>query len=575
SSGKWIIQLPPQDAGGPYEMLFTGSNSITVKNILFGDVWLCSGQSNIELTFDRAKYKYPDVAANTNNTNIRQFEVPDHYDFQGPRQDLPGGQWLTATPENILKFSAVGYFFADDLYRAYKVPIGLINAAHGGSAAESWMSEEALKQFPAYLSEAQKYRDQSLINRIEAADRKAQNEWLQLLNSTDEGLKNGWTNPGLDDSNWEQMNVPGFWKDEKLGRVNGAVWFRKDVDLSKDLIGRPAEILLGAIVDVDSVFINGRFVGTTSYQYPPRRYTVPAGVLKEGRNVIAIRIINRSGNGGFVKDKPYELRIDSRTVDLKGSWKYRLGARMQPAPGSTTVRWKPLGLFNAMIAPLTNYSIKGVLWYQGETNAERPHDYASLMKALIADWRKQWNRESLPFLLVQLPNFTEARSTPTESNWAQLRQAQLQTLQVPHTGMAVTIDVGEWNDLHPLNKLDVGRRLALQARAVAYKDKVVASGPLYRSVKKKRNKLVIRFSDIGGGLVSKDGGELKHFAIAGSDRKFVWANAQIKGNKVIVWSDAVPDPVVVRYAWADNPESANLYNKAGLPASPFEAVTKN
>jgi sialate O-acetylesterase len=302
---------------------------------------------------------------------------------------------------------------------------------------------------------------------------------------------------------------------------------------------------------------------------------VPAGVLKEGRNVIAIRIINRSGNGGFVKDKPYELRIDSRTVDLKGSWKYRLGARMQPAPGSTTVRWKPLGLFNAMIAPLTNYSIKGVLWYQGETNAERPHDYASLMKALIADWRKQWNRESLPFLLVQLPNFTEARSTPTESNWAQLRQAQLQTLQVPHTGMAVTIDVGEWNDLHPLNKLDVGRRLALQARAVAYKDKVVASGPLYRSVKKKRNKLVIRFSDIGGGLVSKDGGELKHFAIAGSDRKFVWANAQIKGNKVIVWSDAVPDPVVVRYAWADNPESANLYNKAGLPASPFEAVTKN
>jgi sialate O-acetylesterase len=571
-SGKWMIRLPPQAPGGPYEMSFTASNSVTVKNILFGDVWLCSGQSNIELTFDRAKYKYPDVVAHTNNTSIRQFEVPDEYDFQGPREDLAGGKWLAATPGNILKFSAVGFFFAEDLYQTYKVPIGLINAALGGSAAESWMSEEALKQFPAYLGEAHKYRDQSLITRIEAADRKAQTDWLQLLNSTDEGLKNGWTHPGLNDSNWEQMNVPGFWKDEKLGKVNGAVWFRKEVDLSPDLTGKPAEILLGTIVDVDSVFINGRFVGTISYQYPPRRYAVPAGILKQGRNVIAIRVINRSGNGGFVKDKPYELRIDGQTVDLKGSWKYRLGAKMQPAPGSTTIRYMPLGLFNAMIAPLTNYSIKGVLWYQGETNAGRPQDYASLMRALIADWRKQWNRESLPFLLVQLPNFMEARSAPTESGWAQLRQAQLQTLQVPHTGMAVTIDVGEWNDLHPLNKLDVGRRLALLAKAIVYNEKIVASGPLYRSVKRKGNKLVLRFTDIGGGLVSKDGGALKHFAIAGSDRKFVWAHAQVKGNKVIVWSDAIPDPMVVRYAWADNPEGANLYNKAGLPASPFEAV---
>lgn len=572
SLGKWMVQLPPQNAGGPYEMSFTASNSVTVRNILFGDVWLCSGQSNIELTLDRVKYKYPDVVANANNTNIRQFEVPDQYDFNAPRQDLSGGQWLTATPENILKFSAVGYFFADDLYQTYKVPIGLINAALGGSAAESWISEEALKQFPAYLSEAKKFTDQSLITQIETSDRKAQNDWLQLLNSTDEGLKNGWTQPGLDDRNWEQMIVPGFWKDEKLGKVNGAVWYRKEIDLSTDLAGHPAEILLGTIVDVDSVFINGRFVGTTSYQYPPRRYAVPAGVLKEGRNVIAIRIINRSGNGGFVKEKPYELRIGSQIIDLKGSWKYRLGAKMQPAPGSTTVRYKPLGLFNAMIAPLTNYSIKGVLWYQGETNSGRPQDYASLMKALITDWRKQWNRESLPFLFVQLPNFMEARPTPTESSWAQLRQAQLETLQVPHTGMAVAIDVGEWNDLHPLNKLDVGKRLALQAKALVYKESIVASGPLYRSVKKKGNKLVISFSNTGKGLISKDGGALKHFAIAGSDRKFVWANAQIKGNKVIIWSDAVPDPIVVRYAWADNPEGANLYNKSGLPASPFEAI---
>lgn len=571
SAGKWTIQLPPQKAGGPYEMSFKGSNSITVKDILFGDVWLCSGQSNIELTLDRVKYKYPDAVALANNTYIRQFEVPDQYEFQAPRQDLSGGQWLAATPANILKFSAVGYFFADDLYRTYKVPIGLINAALGGSPAEAWISEEGLKPFPAYQAEAQKFRSPSLISELEAKDRKAQNDWLQLLNDTDEGLKNGWTAPILNDYNWEQMTVPGYWKDENLGRVHGAVWFRKEIHLSQDPTGQAAQILLGTIVDADSVFINGRFIGTTSYQYPPRRYAIPAGILKEGKNVIVIRVINRSGNGGFVKDKPYELRIGNQTIDLKGSWKYRLGARMQSAPGSTTIRWKPLGLFNAMIAPLTNYSIKGVLWYQGESNADRPQDYASLMQALITDWRRQWKHDQLPFLLVQLPNFMEARSTPAESNWALMREAQLQTLRLPYTGLAVTIDAGEWNDIHPLNKQDVGQRLALQAKAIVYGEKITASGPLYHSVKRKGNKLVIRFSDTGGGLVSKDGGPLRQFALAGSDRRFVWANARMKGKKVIVWSDSIPHPAIVRYAWADNPEGANLYNKSGLPASPFEA----
>lgn len=571
STGKWTIQLPPQKAGGPYELNFKGSNSITVKDILFGDVWLCSGQSNMELTLDRVKYRYPDVVASASNTYIRQFEVPDQYEFQAPRQDLSGGQWLAATPANILKFSAVGYFFADDLYRTYKVPIGLVNAALGGSPAEAWISEEGLRPFPAYLAEAQKFRNQSLITEIEAKDRKAQNDWLQLLNDTDEGLKKGWTDPALNDYNWEQMTVPGYWKDEKLGRLNGAVWFRKEIHLSQDPAGQPAQILLGTIVDADSVFINGRFVGTTSYQYPPRRYAIPAGVLKEGKNVIVIRVINRSGNGGFVKDKPYELRIGHQTIDLKGSWKYRPGARMQSAPGSTTIRWKPLGLFNAMIAPLTNYSIKGVLWYQGESNADRPQDYALLMQALITDWRRQWNHDDLPFLLVQLPNFMEARSTPTQSNWALMREAQLQTLRLPNTGLAVTIDAGEWNDIHPLNKQDVGQRLALQAKAVVYGEKITASGPLYRSVKRKGNKLIIRFSHTNGGLVSKDGGPLKHFALAGSDRRFVWANARIKGKKLVVWSDSIPHPAIVRYAWADNPEGANLYNRSGLPASPFEA----
>ena len=571
--GRWAIQLPPQKAGGPHQLAFTASNIVTVRDVLFGDVWLCSGQSNMELTLERVRYKYPQEVAAANNASIRQFEVPDRYNFQQKEEDLPAGQWLTATPNHILRFSAVGYFFADELYRTYKVPIGLINAALGGSPAEAWISEEALKAFPAHYNEAQKFKDPNHITQLEAKDRSAQGAWSSRLSQADEGAKGGWASPTLDDGQWSQTSIPGYWQAGELKGVNGVVWFRKDVTLTKEQAEQGDVIQLGRIVDADSVYINGRFVGTTSYQYPPRRYTVPAGVLKEGKNVLAVRVISNGGTGGFVPDKPYELQVGKDVIDLKGPWKYRIGARMEPMPGQTFVRWKPTGLFNAMIAPVTNYAIKGVTWYQGESNAGNPAEYAALMKTLITDWRTHWGGKSLPFLLVQLPNFMEPRSQPGESNWAALRQAQLQTLAVPNTALAVTIDLGEWNDIHPLTKLDVGKRLALQAKRLVYGDKkVVASGPMYQSVERSGSKMILSFTHTGSGLVARGGGELKEFAIAGADRKFVWAKAQILGNKVVVWSDAVPQPVAVRYAWADNPSGANLYNKEGLPAAPFEAT---
>lgn len=570
--GKWSIVLPPQKAGGPHQMTFSASNEIRVKDILFGDVWVCAGQSNIELTMERVQDKYADLIAQTNNPNIRHFEVPDKYNFKGPNADVEGGEWQAATPGNILKFSAVGYFFARDIYAKYKVPVGLINAALGGSPAEAWISEEALKEFPRYYDEAQQFKNNALIDSIEAIDNARSSKWYAQLNQSDAGLKQDWKEAGFNDSNWSQMTLPGYWADRELGSVNGAVWFRREINISESMAGKPAKLLLGRIVDADEVYINGRKVGNTTYQYPPRRYMLPADALKVGRNTIAIRVINNAGRGGFVPDKPYELIIGDEVIDLKGKWKYKLGTPMEPLPGQTFVRWKPVGLYNAMIAPLTNYSILGVIWYQGESNTKNLSEYEALMSKMISDWRAQWNQEDFPFLFVQLANFMEPESAPAESNWAALRQAQLETLTVPNTGMAVAIDVGEWNDIHPLDKKTIGERLALQARKLAYYEKdLVASGPMLKSVQAQGDKLVLTFTSTGNGLTTADNKPLRYFAVAGKDNKFVWANAEIKGDKVIVWSDKVADPVTVRYAWADNPEGANLYNKEGLPASPFEA----
>lgn len=569
TNGNWSILLPSQPAGGPFEMTFKGKNEISVKDILFGDVWVCSGQSNMELTMERVKEKYRTVIARSENKNIRQFLVADKYDFKKEHQDLDAGNWVSANPETVLNFSAVASFFAKEIYEKYQVPIGLINAALGGSPAEAWMSEDALIKFPDLHKEAQRFKDDKLIEEIETNDRNRSDTWYADLNSKDAGISK-WNNPDFDDSDWNEMNIPGYWADESLGNVNGSVWFRKKITISASMTGKPGHLWLGRIVDADSAFVNGKFTGTISYQYPPRRYAFGADVLKEGENVIAVRVINSSGRGGFVPDKPYFLSVDNDTLDLKGSWKYRLGTTM-PALGSQTfIRWKPVGLYNRMIAPLLNYSIKGVIWYQGESNTRNPKQYEELFPAMIRNWREKWKQGNFPFLYVQLANFMEPKVEPAESDWAATRQAQLKTLSVPNTAMAVIIDIGEWNDIHPLNKEDVGKRLALAARHVAYGDKqVVYSGPVYQSHKIKKNKVTITFSNTGSGLVSKGSNELKYFSIAGADKKFVWAKATIKGNKVIIWSDEVSKPVVVRYAWADNPEGANLYNKEGLPASPF------
>lgn len=572
--GKWNIRLRDLKAGGPDRMEIAGSNRIRLNDIYVGDVWICSGQSNMELTMARVEPVYEDEILHSENPYIRHFNVPDRYNFKHPEEDLAGGKWEGATPETVPGFTAVGYFFAKALYDRYEIPIGLINASLGGSPVEAWMSEEALKAFPQHLATAVKFRDDALIQQITEHDKKTSDAWYGLLNERDEGLQAGhksWADPAYDASKWSVMTLPAFWDKTGLGPVNGAVWFRKEITLPDSMAGKPAKLLMGRIVDADETYVNGKLVGSVSYQYPPRRYEVPAGVLKAGKNVIAVRVISNTGRGGFIKDKPYRLSADGNVIDLAGEWRYRLGATMEPLAPQTFIRWKPLGLYNGMIAPLLNYAFKGVIWYQGESNTGNPGEYAKTFPALIRDWRRQWHRGDFPFLYVQLPNFMEAKDQPSESQWAELREAQLQALRVPGTAMAVAIDIGEWNDIHPLNKKDVGGRLALAARKIAYgENDIVYSGPIYKSMKIKKNKIVLSFAHAGSGLVAKGGDELHQFAISGPDKHFVWANARIEGDdKVVVWSDEVSDPAAVRYAWADNPQGANLYNQEGLPASPF------
>lgn len=578
--GKWTCLLPSMRAGGPYTMTIDARNHITLKDILIGDVWVCAGQSNMVHQMQLHSVRYSGEIAQADYPGIRQFWVPNTTNLQGPQPDLPFGYWISANPRDVLQFSAIAYFFAKQLYDRYHVPIGLINASWGGTPIEAWISEGGFKEFPAILATIAKNKDtvNNMPRRAFAGGTRPVRE--------DKGLTGKWFDPSYIPKGWRTINIPGYWEDQGVKDLDGVVWYRKEIEVPVTMANVPARVFLGRIVDADELYINGTRVGGTTYQYPQRRYTIPAGVLHPGRNLFVIRVTNNFGKGGFVPDKPYYLFAGRDTVDLKGYWQYKVGQVNVPfrgfgggggggggsggfGGGGGPAESKPAALYNAMIAPLTGYAIKGFLWYQGEANTGRAAEYAKLQPALINDWRAKWGQPSAPFLYVQLPNFMDMNYLPSESQWAHLREAQLQSLSVPNTGMVVAIDLGEWNDLHPDRKKDVGDRLALAAEKIAYGENVVGSGPLYQKAEVIENKIVITFNNTGSGLITNDGEEPGEFAIAGADKKFVWARAKIEGDKVIVWNEAITNPLYVRYAWADNPVNPNLYNKEGLPASPF------
>ncbi len=573
--GHWTAKIGPFKAGGPHTLSVRGKESLEFKDVLVGDVWVCGGQSNMEWSVAGVRDAQREIAAAL-NPQIRHFAVTKAIS-PVPRTEVTGGAWQECRPETVGGFTAVGYFFARHLQEKLGVPIGLVHASWGGTVCEAWTSGAALKtmaDFKTAVEDIEASADHLPDLQREYAEKLALWEKASAA-LVDEGAKNKWAEATVDISSWKTMELPGNWENSGLPNLDGVVWYRREVKIPETWIGNALTLALGPIDDNDITYFNGTKIGAMDGWMAQRVYKVSDTLVKPGINVIAVRVTDTGGGGGF-HGKPEQLKIEGpgSAISLAGAWSYAVGINQskigpKPVPPLTNNPNAPTVLFNGMIAPVIPYAIKGAIWYQGESNVGRAKQYRQLFPLMIQDWRSRWGVGEFPFLFVQLANFLPAKAEPGESGWAELREAQELTLATPNTGQAVIIDIGEAADIHPRNKQDVGKRLATWALGTTYGEKTEISGPLYTAMAVEGGRIRVKFNHTGGGLVARGGEALKTFAIAGADKKWVWAEARIDGDAVVVSSEKVTAPVAVRYAWADNPEGCNLYNREGLPASPF------
>ncbi|RYX85494.1 9-O-acetylesterase [bacterium] len=579
AAGKWMARIGPFAAGGPYTLTVTGAAETTTRtNVMFGDVWLCSGQSNMEMGISMVNDSQKEIAA-ANYPNIRLFTVPKGTDTT-PRTNV-NSKWLVCTPANITQgawggFSATAYFFGRKLNQELNVPIGLIHSSWGGTIAEAWVSESSLGALPDFTKDIADAKAASATSSLPLEERV--NKWLTTYDPT---LKANWNTLEGDDSTWKSITNPGTWEgsgNQELSDFDGIALFRRTVDIPADWAGKDLTVSLGNIDDADVSYWNGTQIGTTNGWGDKRQYKVPGAQVKAGRNVIAVRVTDTGGNGGFAGDAN-EMRLTrdgAAPIAINGTWKYRVSvpidkAGSMPRPNDPNNPNRVNVLYNAMIAPLEPYGVKGAIWYQGESNAERPEQYSRLLPTLIRDWRKRFD-SPLPFYIVQLAGFMAPDETPKNDNWPKLRAAQMKTAQtVERTGIAITTDIGDEKDIHPKDKQDVGLRLALNALAKDYGRKVEYSGPSVKSVSPQGASVAVTFNNAEGGLSLKGADTSRLFAVAGADRNWFWATPRIEGNRVILTSPVVPRPVYVRYAWSNLPR-ATLYNGANLPAAPFQTL---
>lgn len=572
-TGKWTLRLDPEMAGGPYQLTIKGKNEIHLEDILVGEVWVCSGQSNMEMPiagWGKINQYEQEIAA-ADYPQIRHFKVPNTVSAT-PASDIPGGAWKICNPGNAGDFTATGYFFARALYQALKIPVGLVNTSWGGTHSETWTSKAALAQSDAFKDIAA-----AMDNANPAADGKEKMKLLlQKIESIQGPLENAaatekWKEPAFDDSHWQHLLLPGLWEAQGYADLDGLAWFRKTIEIAPEDAGKQAVLELAMIDDMDETYINGVKIGGMNNWDEERKYTIPAGLLKAGKNTISIRVTDNGGGGGVYGDAAnMKLRIGNNVQSLAGDWLFRIAAVLTSATGSGP-NSAPSLLFNGMLNPLIPFAIKGVIWYQGESNAGRAYQYRTEFPLMITDWRQHWNQGDFPFLFVQLASFNAGNgNSSTGSSWAELREAQSMTLSLPNTGMAVTTDIGNAKDIHPKNKQDVGKRLASIALNKVYGQSNMFSGPVYTSMQQQGSKIVISFSNTGKGLMVKDKyGYLRGFEIAGADQVFHYAKAMLDGDRIVVFQEGVETPVAVRYNWADFADEGNLFNKDGFPAPPF------
>lgn len=570
-AGKWSVLFDSEKAGGPYILSVMGqSKKIGIGDIMVGEVWICSGQSNMEWMLKDTDGADSAIAHSSNNL-IRQIKI-DHEVSVEPLDDFSSSGWEIAGPKTSPGFSAVAYFFAKKLYDELNVPIGIINSSWGGTMIETWISRSGLSTDSAFAPIA---RELPLSNTQYLKERSEliQKEISSFQSDQPGEISTRWMSDNYVDTAWSNLKVPGIWEAQGLPVFDGILWYRRDFILTKGQIKNDAILSLDKIDDCDITYLNGIKVGETCAWNKKREYRIPHSVLRSGRNLIAIKVTDYGAGGGLYGDaSDIYLKVNDRKIPLTGNWKARVD--VNSTVNMMNPNSMPTLLYNAMIHPITLFPVKGVIWYQGESNVDRAAQYNVSFPLLIKDWRKQFNRPTLPFYFVQISSFNaNNQNDTTGSKWAELRNAQFNTLKIPNTGMVVTTDIGDPSNIHPRNKRDVGIRLALIALKNDYQKKLVASGPLYKSFQIEKNTIRVRFSDIGSGLkAGRNGGEvLKGFMIAGADQHFHYAQAVIDhtNQTIKVWSNAVLHPVAVRYGWVDDASDANLFNMEGLPASPF------
>ena len=576
--GKWSLKIPTPAAGGPYEITFSDGKKLQLKNVMIGEVWFCSGQSNMEMPVAGwgKVMNYEQEIAEAAYPAIRLFQVKKNTSL-APLKEVEStlGGWQECSSATVPEFSALAYFYARALWKELNVPIGVIDCTWGGTPAEAWTNHETLRQVMGFREEMDKLERLGFDpNRMEQAYSEERAHWQSLFTEKDKGMENGklcWTAPSLSEEDWQTISLPGYWEGKGLKDFDGIIWFRRSLEIPAEWAGKPLTLRLGMIDDEDITYFNGVEIARGAGYMTPRTYTIPAKLVKAGKAVLAVRVSDFGGEGGIHgKAEDLYVEADGKRISLAGDWKYRIGLSLTgfpPAPISPVQSSSyPTVLFNAMVKPWTVFPIKGVIWYQGEANVGRSEQYGDLFPALITDWRRQW-RSDFPFYFVQLANFMESKKIQPDSEWAALREAQTKALKLDQVGMAVTIDIGLADDIHPKNKQEVGRRLALLALAGSYGKNVSSSAPVFQNYIIKGDKMELDFGQKQDGFKIKDT-TLKGFTIAGPDRVFYSAEAMVQNGKIIVSSPKVSVPLAARYGWADNPD-CNLYGENGLPVAPF------
>lgn len=565
-SGKWEVEMKPAAAGGPHILKI---NDLSLENILMGDVFFCSGQSNMAFLLMNADGG-EEAIKTSENEHIRLFNVPRDIAFQ-ELDDIAGKvSWELCNPQTVRKFSAVAYYMARKLQKDLNVPIGLVHSSYGGTVIEGFISAKPLDTIarlkPILNQIGEKTKEEFIQSRIMELEKSSG----KLNQYTDNKVLWDTINPSIPlySNQWETMKLPALWEKAGLANVDGVIWFYKEITLTKEECEKDAFLSLGRIADQSVTFFNDQKLGSSPDSRDLiRNYNISKELLKVGINKIMVRVANKGRNGGMwgPQSRMYFKLEHGNKIMIDGDWKYKIQdikIAIHPNDVSSSV-------YNAMIHPLKNIQYKGAVWYQGESNANWAHEYEGLLKIMIKDWRTKFNQAHLPFIVIQLPNYkTVSKQPDTVATWALLRESQEKSLSLSNVGLVNTIDLGMSNDIHPTDKAPVGERTALKVLHFIYNKNIIADGPVFKDLKISNNKIILSFNYSDGLTVNKNSAR-NNFVIAGKDQKFYWANVEIEGNKVIVWNKAVKEPVAVRYAWADNPGNNYLYNAQGLPMRPF------